>query len=88
MGHFGPENDTGFIILGLWHKIHWYTHINGFSEKKLIQDKRVNSGQKVMCRHNSGFTIRDFVEFLHNESGQEIDWNWINGFFWKNSLQL
>ena len=38
-----------------------------------------------MTHHRSGFTLGMFLHFLHNETGQEVNGNYINDFCEKNS---
>ena len=42
-------------------------------------------GLKVTCCHNSG-PIRDFFKILHNERGQGLHENYVNGFSKKSII--
>ena len=53
---------------------------NEFFEKILCQRKWVILGIKMVHPHNFGSTLKSFFLILHNEKGQEIHGNYINGF--------
>ena len=42
-----------------------------------IQGKWVLLGSKIACLHNSGSALKIFLKILNNESGQEINENFI-----------
>ena len=44
---------------------------------KKIQGKWVLLGSKTACLHNSGSALKIFLKILNNESGQEINENFI-----------